>query len=274
MKKVRNNHSIRPKTRKKKYIGGNAGTDFIETATNVAKKTANIIDGWVPTNIIRNFVGDNVRNKDWSAIMPNIFNNFNETAELITYAAHDSELRKVLKQSIEVYGVAITDIFEIAKPVIEELTSQFWEMMNEIGTNSISGSINATISTFTAAISAVPGLGGAVASVIALSKWYNAVASGITAPITVFSGKLSGETIQFGRNSWAFKTQHGEELAKTYNDVTNMLDRAKDLKTAGETTQNSNMSGGSRYKADRTLRNIHTSIKRFTQKRALTPRFG
>lgn len=272
MKKVRRNHIM--KTRKKKYIGGNAGTDFIETATNVAKKTANIIDGLVPSNIIRNFVGDNRINKPWSAVAPNLFNNFNETAELITYAARDPELRKVLKKSIEVYGVAITDIFEIAKPVIEELTNQFWETIDEIGTKSISGSINAMISTFTAAISVVPGLGGAVASVIALSKWYNAIASGVTAPITAFSGQLIGGTIQFGRNSWAFKTRHGEELAKTYNDVTNMLDRAKDLKTAGEPTQNSNMSGGSRYKADKTLRNIHTSVKRFTQKLALTPRFG
>lgn len=268
MKKRRNSHV---KTRKKKYVGGDAGSDFLETVTNIAKKSTNVIDKWVPRSIIRDFVGDGFANKEWSVVAPNLLNNINETVELVTYAAKDPELRKVLEDSIEVYGVALIEIFQIAKPVIYKLTEEFWVMIDEIGTKSVSGAINAGVETFSAAIAEVPGLGGAVDAVIALAKWFNAVASGITAPTTVFSGQLSGKTFKFGRDTWAFHSQHGEELSKAYTNVTNVLKDAKKYKPDEKESNTPVISGGSRRNANKTLHRIKNSINRFTKKHPIKP---
>ena len=265
------------KTRKR-YRGGNAGADLLETATNVAKKTANILDEFMPSSIISDFVGDNIANKDWNEVAPHFFTNLNETAQLISYAAKDHELRKVLENSIQVYGTALNDIFDIAKPKIMELTDKFWEMVDEIAITSAPAAVNAIIDSFSAAIAEVPLLGGAVDALIALSKWFNAVSSGIISPTTVYSGHVLKNSILAGRTLKAYNSQYGKDLSDTYNNVTDMLKKAEDMKTKEEQKKfvTPPTTGGGRRKprsSYNTLRNIQSSIHRFTRKKPLTVRF-
>lgn len=273
------------KTRKKKYIGGaytsvtskdSAGAKLLETAKNselletVAKTSASIMDKWVPKSIIREFTGDSIANKDWHIVAPNFFNNINETAELISYAARDPEMRKVLKRTIRVYGEALKDIFHIAEPTIYELTDKFWDTVDNVGVKSARGATNAMIDTISAAVAEVPGLGGAVDLIIALSKWFNAISSGVLAPSLAFSGNIAGKTIKMGRDGLAYSKHHGEKLAKTYNDVSYMLKKAQELKQTNRYAPD--MSGGGNH--FKVMHNINTSVNRFTKKCPVKMRFG
>jgi len=172
----------------------------------------------------------NLQTKIGVMLLQIFFNNINDTAELISYAASDPELRKVLERTIHVYGNALKDIFKIAKPTIHELTDTFWETVDNMGVKSARGAVNATIDTISAAVAEVPGLGGAVDAVIALGKWFNAVNSGIIAPTITLNGEMTGRGIKTVRDTLAYTKHQGEELAKTYNEFNNMMDDAKKLK--------------------------------------------
>jgi len=259
-----------------KLLENAQNSEILDTAKNAFKNAAGVLDEWIPHSLIREYAGDKFANKDWSDVAPNFFNNINDTAELISYAASDPELRKVLERTIHVYGNALKDIFKIAKPTIDELTDTFWETVDNMGVKSARGAVNATIDTISAAVAEVPGLGGAVDAVIALSKWFNAVNSGIIAPTITFNGEMTGIGIKTVRDTLAYTKHQGGELAKTYNEFNNMMDDAKKLKNNLQPTNNyaPNMSGGNNSKANKTLRSIRSSVKRFTQKHIVKPRFG
>lgn len=259
-----------------KLLENAQNSEILDTAKNAFKNVAGVLDEWIPHSLIREYAGDKFAKKDWSDVAPNFFNNINETAELISYAASDPELRKVLKRTINVYGKALKDIFKIAEPTINELTDTFWETVDNMGVKSARGAVNATIDTISAAVAEVPGLGGAVDAVIALGKWFNAVYSGIIAPTISLNGEMTGRGIKTARDSLAYTKHQTKALADTYNEFNNMLNDAKKLKNNLQSTNNyaPNMSGGNNSKANKTLRSIRSSVKRFTQKHLIKSRFG
>lgn len=247
---------------------------FTEVGDVLAKTAANQIDNLIPKNIISDLVGDDYMNKDWNVVAPNLSNNINETAHLIRYAARQPELRKILEDAIFIYGEALSDIFKIGRPVIMDLTDRFWEMVHEIAKKSSAAAVNAMIDGIMSALAEIPGIGGVIDMVVALTKWFNLVTEGLTAPTTVFSGYLTGETFKFGREAWAFHKQHGKQLSQTYNDVSKMLKKAKTIQqSAQKNSYAPNMSGGHGNANLKVMRNIHTSIKRFTKKHPVKARF-
>lgn len=257
-------------------------TGYFRHAKMVAKNTADKIDKMVPQSIIHDLAGVNTANKDWSIVAPKLYNNLNETAELLSYSARDPALKKILQRSILVYGTALKDLFHIAEPTITDLTDTFWKTVDDMGTKSAQGATTAMVGTFSAAIAAVPGIGAAVGSVIALSQWYNAVSKGVLEPSLTFSGEIAGKTIKMGRDGFSYYKHKSEKLAKTYEEVSYMLKKAQMLKKARQLTQSVQpnryapaMRGGGDGSANlKVVHNINTSVKRFTQKHPVKARVG
>lgn len=275
------------------------GGQLLKSAETIFKGSLSAADAFIPHSFISEYINKDLVNEPFDQVAPNLANNIRESGIIVKAAIEDPRVRAALEAAIEVYGEAIGEAFDIAKPTIDKLVDSFWITIDNIGVKSARGATNAMIDTVLAPLAEIPILGGLAEVFVAGGKWFNAVASGMIAPTVVSNGEIVGKGIYMGREGVALADKYGAELENVTSNLTSAVSSASQaaesaVKGMEYTSQgvkaaravnkakappkeskgghnNPFMIGGgsktSKKKARRTSKRLLRSIRRFTKKR-------
>lgn len=206
---------------------GTPGAQLLKSAETVFKGSLSAMDSFIPHSVIGEYINQDLADEPLDQVAPNLMNNVKQSGEVLKAAIEDPKVRKALGAAIEVYGEAVGEALDIAKPTIDELVDKFWVTIDNVGEKSARGATNAMIDTVSAAVAEIPVVGGLVDLFVAGGKWFNAIASGLIAPTIVANGDIVGKGIYMAREGVGLAEKYGTEIIGTSTELASAVDEAK-----------------------------------------------
>lgn len=149
--------------------------DIVMDSIEIASKKSYEVGSRLLTNALDAIVPVDLLNKSYAEINPNLTNQLRNMASNFEQIAQDPQARQAIANLAKAMADVGIDAINAAKPQIDKLVNQIWEVANNVGNKSVKSAMNVGLAMLITALSEVPVVGGVVVGSLEAGSIFNNV---------------------------------------------------------------------------------------------------